>query len=142
MWTARSIWAARLPAAARRPLLRRGAGGGERVVIEDWGEPALGVGNRPALAAGIVLDLVALDPADAEIARLRVAEIEPANGGRRPHRKALGEIHANPPPAVEEGEQSFLLAMVGLRRIAGRRPDAARLPLKETSCGSFWTRTS
>src|SRR5438132_1494270 len=88
----------------KRSLFRRSAGCGQRVVVEDRGEPSLGLGHGPALAAGVVLDLVALDLADAEIAALGMAEIEPADRGCRPHGKAFGESHADLPLAVEQRE--------------------------------------
>ena len=43
------------------------AAGLRRLVIQDRRQPPLGLGDIPALAPRIVLDLVALDPADAEI---------------------------------------------------------------------------
>ena len=43
-----------------------------RLVGEVGGEPAFGFGERHALAPGVVLHLVAVDPSDAEISRLRV----------------------------------------------------------------------
>ena len=46
-----------------------------RIVIEDRRQPALGFGNAPALAPCVILDLIALDLADAEIMRLRMTEI-------------------------------------------------------------------
>src|SRR5215470_4271825 len=61
-----------------------------RIVIEDRREPALAFGDRPALAPRIILDLVALDLADAEIGALRMAEIKPAHGRTRPHCEAFG----------------------------------------------------
>src|SRR5580700_2423096 len=53
-----------------------------RDVVEDRREPALDLSDRHALAGGVVLDLVTLDLADAEIEALGIAEIEP--GHRRP----------------------------------------------------------
>src|SRR4030095_14571672 len=52
-------------------------------------------------------------------------EIESAYGGARPHREALGELDADATLAVEQAEQLALLGVVGLRRIARRRTDAA-----------------
>ena len=53
-----------------------------------------------------------------------MAEIEPAHRGARPHRKALGQLDANVALGFEQIEQRCLLAVLGLRRIAGRRADA------------------
>jgi hypothetical protein len=60
-----------------------------RFIVEDRGQPAFGDGGGPALAAGVVLGLVALNLADAEIVRLRVGEVEAGNGGGRVHREAV-----------------------------------------------------
>ena len=49
------------------------------IVVEDRREPAFRLLHRPVFASRVVLDLVALDLADAEITTLRVAEIEPAD---------------------------------------------------------------
>ena len=98
-----------------------------RDIVEHRREPALGLRHRPCPCGGVVLDLVALDLADAEIVALRVAEIEPAHRGARPHREALGELHADRALGVEQAEQGRLLGVIGLRRIARRRADAAIL---------------
>src|SRR5580700_10501957 len=105
-------------------LLRRGSRRRHRIVVEHWREPLLAHLRAPAFAPRVVLDLVALDLADAEIMALRVAEIEPAHRGAGPHGEALGELDPRCRLAVEEGEQRPLLGVVGLRRIAGRRADA------------------
>src|SRR5215472_9513392 len=88
---------------ALRASLRCLARGG-RVVVEDRREPALGFDERPVFAARVVLDLVALDPADAEIMALRVAEIEAGHGSRRPHGEAFGEAHADARLALQQTE--------------------------------------
>src|SRR5215813_3803225 len=106
-------------------LLRRRSRRNQRVIVEHRREPLLRLGHAPALARGVVLDLIALDLADAEIVALGVAEIEPADGSARPHGEALGELEPYPPLAVEQRKQRRLLAVVGLRGIARRRPDAA-----------------
>src|SRR5215831_2057708 len=89
------------------------------------GELLRRLGHAPTLAGGVVLDLIALDLADAEIVALGMAEIEPADGSARPHGEALGELEPDPPFAVEQRKQARLLAVVGLRGIARRRTDAA-----------------
>src|SRR5881397_4017991 len=57
-------------------------------------EPAFGLCDRDSPARGVVLELVPGDPADREVLRLRVVEIEAADrrGGR--HREGLGQRHA------------------------------------------------
>ena len=51
-----------------------------RIVIEIWPEPALGFRNAPPFAPRIILDLIALDLAEPEIARLRMREIKAGDG--------------------------------------------------------------
>src|SRR5438105_8464064 len=46
-----------------------------RLVRQVRAEPALGLGERDALAGGVVGDLIAGDAADGEVARLRMAEV-------------------------------------------------------------------
>src|SRR5215203_1214957 len=108
-----------------RPSLRRGTGRGKRIIVEDRHQPFLRLVGRPAFALGVVLDLIALDLADAEIVAVGMAEIKSADGGTRPHRKTFGELDADLALAFEQIEQRALLGMVRLRRIAWRRPDAA-----------------
>ena len=57
---------------------------------------------RPALAPRIVLDLVALDLADAEIVALGMREVEPRHGRTRPHGKALRQLDAGLRLGVEQ----------------------------------------
>ena len=52
-------------------------------------------------------------------------EIEPRHGRWRRHRHALGEIDAGVLGCVEQIEDGALLGVIGLRRIAGRRANAA-----------------
>src|SRR5947209_409719 len=106
-------------------LLRRRSRCRQRIVIEDRREPSLRLGDGPALAARIVLDLVALNLADAEIMAVGMAEIEPADGRAGPHGKALGQLDADAALGLEQVEHRRLLAVVGLGRIAGRRADSA-----------------
>src|SRR4051794_2659076 len=50
-----------------------------RVVAEVGREPALGLGDREALPAGVVGDLVAPDAADGEVPRLRMGQVDAAH---------------------------------------------------------------
>ena len=54
-------------------------------------------------------------------------EVEAAHAGPGVHRHAFGEIDACVLRCVEQIEDRALLSVVGLRRIAGRRADAAIL---------------
>src|SRR6476661_5874790 len=79
---------------------------GPRRAGESWGpsfvlcavakvrrQPLLGLVEGPALAAGVVLDLVPAEPPQHEVARLRVGEVQTADGRTGPHGHALGELH-------------------------------------------------
>src|SRR5262249_11227245 len=94
------------------------------VVIQDWCQPALGLRDRPAFTPRVILDLIAFDLADAEVAGLGVAEIEPAYRRARPHGEAFGQLDADP-LAFEQAEQRSLLGMVWLGRVTRCGPDAA-----------------
>src|SRR6202012_5773066 len=84
-------------------LLRRGSR--QRIVIENRREPLLGFGDAPVLAQRVILDLIALNLADAEIGSLGMAEIKPAHRSAGPHRKAFGELDAGCLLGAEQREQ-------------------------------------
>src|SRR4051794_32520491 len=63
-------------------------------VAEVRGQPPLRLRDRPALAPGVVLDLVAPDAPEVEVPGARVREVQPADGRARPHGHALGELDA------------------------------------------------
>ena len=107
-----------LHAAVLRGLILR------RDVVQHRRQPALGFRDAPALARGVVLDLVALDLADAEIEAFGMAEIKPRYRRARPHRIAFGQLHAGGVLGIEQREQRRLLGVIGLRGIAGRGADA------------------
>src|SRR5579885_2681151 len=92
-------------------------------------QPALDLLDRSLLARGVVLELVAPDPADGEVACLRVGEVEAADRRGRGHRVALGQVDPEP-PRPQEVEQLALLAVVGAGRVAERRADAPE-PLRD-----------
>ncbi len=94
-------------------------------IAQIGGQPALGLVEPPSLAFGIVGHLVALELADAEITRIAMGEIEAGNGRRRGHRETFGQCHASSRPDIEQIEQNALFRMVGARRIARRRTNAA-----------------
>src|SRR5712692_2520138 len=95
-----------------------------RLVGQIRSEPALRLGERDALAVGVVGNLVARDAADGEVARFRVVEIESADARARDRREGLGQLH---PGAVggEQLEELRLLAVVRAGGVAEGRPDAA-----------------
>src|SRR5262245_27530094 len=87
-------------------------------------QPALRRREIHPLPAGIILDLVAIDLAHAEVLRLRAPEVVAADRRAGQHREALGETDAGTLFRAEEGEQGRLLGMVWARRVAGRGADA------------------
>ncbi|MPL88384.1 hypothetical protein SDC9_34404 [bioreactor metagenome] len=105
----------------------RGSGGrgGHRHVVQHRGKPALGFGERHALAPGVILGLIALDPGDAEVIGIGMGDIEPRDRGAGPHRHAVGQRHSSCRGGIEEAEDRHLLGVVGLGGIAGRGADAA-----------------
>src|SRR6185312_14666601 len=65
-----------------------------RVVIQIGTEPSFDFSHAHTLTLMIVGDLIAVDLPQAEIARLRVCKIEPADARSRPHGERLGNHHA------------------------------------------------
>src|SRR5689334_24652954 len=65
-----------------------------RLVVQVGPEPAFDLADRHAFARVVVLDLIAIDLAEAEVTRLRVSEVEAAHARAGPHRARLGEHHA------------------------------------------------
>src|SRR5581483_4303505 len=94
-----------------------------RVLVGQVGpQPALDLGDRRALATGIVLHLVAADAADGEVPRVRMCEVHAADAGPRERGVRLGQPEAGLLGA-EQGEQLALLAVVGACGVAEGRPD-------------------
>ena len=87
-------------------------------------EPPFRLGEGDALAGGVVLELVALDPADAEVVAGRVPEVVAGHRCAGQHRARLGQLDAGARLRVEELEQRPLLGVVGACRVAGGGPDA------------------
>src|SRR5215472_14508848 len=65
-----------------------------RVVGEVRPQPLFGVGDVHATPTSVVLDLVAADAADGEVAGLGVREQEAADAGGGRHRVRAGQAHA------------------------------------------------
>ena len=64
-------------------------------------------------------------------------EIETADGCRRPHCVALGELDADVVLGIEQLEQKSLLRMVGSSRVAGCWPDAPIALAKQVVFGQL-----
>src|SRR5579885_596271 len=95
-----------------------------RIVGKIRCEPLFALPDRPALALGVVLDLIAVDAADAEIGAFGMREINARDRRARPHRVALGDRNPDLRLGAEERKQRDLLGVLGLLRVAGRRPNA------------------
>ncbi len=113
----------------RRTVIRRWSRAQPRAVsasgVAQVGrEPALRLLNAHPLAGGVRLDLVAPDPPDVEVLRVRAREVEAADARRRPHRERFGQRHADR-GRLEQVEQPPLLRVVRAGRVAEGRPDAA-----------------
>src|SRR4029077_8775210 len=108
-------------------------------LAETRGEPLLGLPDRGSTASRVVLHLVGPDPADGEVLRLRVMEVEPADRSGGHHRVGLRE---RDPGAlrVEQLEELRLLAVIGARRIAERRADTAEILLQDVLVGEVLVR--
>src|SRR5690606_27366219 len=91
-----------------------------RNVVQIRRQPALGLRNRPAFAARVVLDLVAADAAEHEVAAVGMAEVVAAHGRRRQHGLvgvlgAGGVAGGGAEPPVLLGEQRAVV-----ERLVGR----------------------
>src|SRR5207248_10063036 len=87
-----------------QPSLRRRLRQRRRIVVENRRQPSLAFGERLVLASRVILDLIALDLADAEIMTVRMTEIEAAHRGARPHREAFGQFDAGRVRGIEQRE--------------------------------------
>src|SRR5260370_26722109 len=72
-----------------------------RIIVELGCQPALRFGETPAFAPRVILPLVALDLADAEITRLGMREIYSAYRRTGPHGITLRERHARARVRIE-----------------------------------------
>src|SRR5262245_13731165 len=86
-------------------------------IAEVRPEPALGLFDRDPLACGVVLHLVEAEPADGEVARKRMREVDPADGGGGTHCERLGQRHARGVLGAEQLEELVLLGVVRGRRV-------------------------
>src|SRR5476651_511743 len=61
------------------------------IVGQERRQRFLALSHAPALAFGVILDLIAVDAADAEIGALGMGEIKSRHRSARPHGEAFGE---------------------------------------------------
>src|SRR5438874_1877356 len=106
-----------------------------RLVAEIRRQPALRFFGRQPLAARVVLQLLAVDLADREVARLRMGDVPTAHRGGRVHGVGLGEADAGAALDVEQAPELGLLGVIRARRVAGRRADAAILLAQQLLVG-------
>src|ERR1700730_12477276 len=106
---------------------REGPGHLLRLVAEIRPQTALRFFLREPLAARVVLDLLAVDLADREVARLRMGEVPAAHRRGRVHGVGIGEADPGAAPDVEQAPELGLLGVIRARRVPGSRTDAAIL---------------
>src|SRR4030095_1746755 len=102
----------------------RDAARADSIIGQVRPQPSLDLVDRCTEAAGVVFDLVSAHAPNCEVPRMRVAEIQAAHRRRRQHRVVLGEGQTGA-ARVEQRKQLLFLAMIGTRRVAKGRSDAA-----------------
>src|SRR5690606_11880912 len=90
-------------------------------------EPPLHLLDAEPLAARVVLDLVAIDPADAEVLGGGVGEVQAADAGAWPHGERLGDADAGALLDLEQAPEGGFFGVVGAGGVAGGGADAAVL---------------
>src|SRR4249919_184464 len=119
----------RLPAAMSVPrwTKRREPGAGSvRVVRQVRAQPSLRLADALPAAARVVLQLVLRDPAHVEVPGLGMCEVEAGHRRGGGHGERVRQVDADL-TRCQQIEQLTLLTVVGTRRVAERRPDAAVL---------------
>src|SRR4051812_5481947 len=100
-------------------------------VVQVGRQPALDGGNIHRLAAGVILDLVALDFSHAEVLGLWVPEVVSADRRRWQHGKAFCKRDSSLLLRAQEVEEGTLLGVVRTRGIPRGRPNALKALLDE-----------
>src|SRR5690606_38466137 len=77
-----------------------------------------------SLSAGIILDLIPADLAHIKIRRLGMRKIQPADGGRRVHCEALGQLNTGRPLGIQKLPDERLFRVIRTGWIPRRGPDA------------------
>ena len=92
-----------------------------RLVPKVRPEPALGLLEAHPLAGAVVLDLVAAEAADREVARLRMREVDAADGCSRRHREGLSQLEPDSlgSEEIEDATWEKLRALAAEYKIAG-----------------------
>src|ERR1700677_3760982 len=92
-----------------------------RIVVQVRTEPALDFGHDHALALGIVGHLIAVDLAQAEVARLRGRKVEATYAGAGPHGEGLRDQHAGVLLHIKQLPERALLGVIGTCRVTRGR---------------------
>mmetsp|Transcript_19914 Transcript_19914/g.42877 ORF Transcript_19914/g.42877 Transcript_19914/m.42877 type:complete len:388 (+) Transcript_19914:254-1417(+) len=104
---------------------------GHVVVAKVWTHPLLHLLLAHALAPCVIYHLVLANLAHLEVCGARVGEDESRDGGGGQHSKrVLDELDAGLLLGVEQLPHERLLGVIGLRWVAGRRPNASVLDLQ------------
>src|SRR5580698_7811784 len=102
-----------------------------RVVVQVLTEPSLDFGDCHPLALVIVVDLIAVDLSEAEVARFRMGEVETAYAGPGPHCEGLGNQHSGIRLHIEKTPERALFGVVRACRVTSGWADTAILFLDE-----------
>src|SRR4051794_14658011 len=110
------------------------------LVAEIWSEPALDLVHGHPLPCRIVVDLVLAEPADGEVAREWMREVDAADRRGRRHGVGLRQRGAGGGFRPEQVEELPLLGVVRAGRIAECGPDAAEALRDELLPGQLLAR--
>src|SRR5574340_1269406 len=110
---------------------QRLAGAASGRVTEIRRQPALGGFKVHAFALGVILNLVAVDLADGEVAGFGMREIKPADRRRWPHGEMLGDLYAGAPFDIQNLPDAGFFGVLGTGGIAGRGADTFVLLLDQ-----------
>src|SRR6266702_3737054 len=101
------------------------------LIIQVRPKPSLNLCHAHPLARVIVGDLIAINFAQAEIARFGMREINTTHARTGPHRKRFGNLHPGVRLYVEQAPDRALFCMVRARGVTWSRPYSAILLLNQ-----------
>src|SRR5918995_6886557 len=112
------------PSRAPRAQNSSGCGGSRFWLVREIGaQPPFDLREGHSRPRGVVLRLVAPDPADGEVAGLRMRQVDAADAGGRRGRKRLCQLDAEVLRG-QEPEERLLFAVIGAGRVTVSRADA------------------